>query len=111
MRIVNTQDAHILLDNAKEHGKQTKLKMHLFDAYFNDRRDISDQQILIQEIQSLCSGLIEPDTDEALAKSFSGTLNTGLVDGEDYRTRAVATSDLAFFLYYNGKVKTQDATR
>ena len=63
MRIVNTRDAHILLDYAKDHGKQTELKMRLFDAYFNERKDISDRQILIQEIQSL--GL---STDEALAR-------------------------------------------
>ncbi len=63
MRIVNTRDAHILLGYAKDHGKQSELKMRLFDAYFNKRKDISDRQILIQEIQSL--GL---NTDEALAR-------------------------------------------
>jgi predicted DsbA family dithiol-disulfide isomerase len=63
MRIVNTRDTHILLDYAKDHGKQTELKMRLFDAYFNERKDISDRKILIQEIQSV--GL---NTDEALAR-------------------------------------------
>ena len=63
MRIVNTRDAHILLDYAKDQGKQGELKMRLFDAYFNERKDISDRQILIQEIRSL--GL---NTDEALAR-------------------------------------------
>ena len=63
MRIVNTRDTHILLGYAKDHGKQTELNMRLFDAYFNERKDISDRQILIQEIQSV--GL---NTDEALAR-------------------------------------------
>lgn len=61
MRIVNTRDAHILLDYAKKHGRQTEFKKRLFDAYFNERKDISDREILVQEIQGI--GL---DSDEAL---------------------------------------------
>ena len=53
MRIVNTRDAHILLDFAKDHGKQTELKMRLFKAYFTQQKDISDREVLIQEIQHL----------------------------------------------------------
>ena len=51
MRIVNTRDAHILLEYAKDFGKQTELKMRLFDAYFNQRKDISDRRILLQELK------------------------------------------------------------
>lgn len=61
MRIANTRGAHILLDYAKNHGKQTDLKMRLFDAYFKERKHISDHQVLIEVIRQ--AGL---DGDEAL---------------------------------------------
>lgn len=63
MKIVNTRDAHILLDYARDQAKQTGLKMRLFNAFFNERKDISDRQILIQELQQV--GL---DGDEALLR-------------------------------------------
>lgn len=62
-RIVNTRDAHILLDYANECGLQTELKMRLFAAYFTESKDISDRNILTQEVRSL--GM---DVDEALAR-------------------------------------------
>ena len=63
MKIVNTRDAHILLDYAKDCGKQTELKMRFFKAFFNERKDISDRKILIQELQHV--GL---NSDEALLR-------------------------------------------
>jgi predicted DsbA family dithiol-disulfide isomerase len=36
MKIVNTQDAHILLEYARENGKQTQLKMSLVEAFFSE---------------------------------------------------------------------------
>lgn len=63
MRIVNTRDAHVLLDYAKEHGKQTELKMRLFEAFFSERKDVSDRHVLTQELQRV--GL---DLDGALAR-------------------------------------------
>lgn len=48
MRIVNTFEAHILLDLAKESGMQTALKLRLFKAYFTDRQDVSDRNLLLQ---------------------------------------------------------------
>lgn len=62
-RIVNTRDAHILLDYAKDKGLQNDLKMRLFAAYFTERKDISSRDVLVGELQSV--GL---DTDEALAR-------------------------------------------
>ncbi len=85
MRIVNTRDAHILLDYAKDHGKQTELKMRLFDAYFNERKDISDREILTQVIQSL--GL---DTNEALARLNDAAVRNQVEDEEElWRNRGV----------------------
>lgn len=46
MRIVNTFDAHVLLDYANEKGKQTELKMALTKAYFSHRKNVSEREIL-----------------------------------------------------------------
>ncbi len=53
MRVANTKEAHILLDYAKKIGKQTDLKMRLFEAFFSERKDVSDRQILSQELQAV----------------------------------------------------------
>ncbi|WP_194850473.1 DsbA family oxidoreductase [Nonlabens antarcticus] len=51
MKMVNTFEAHVLLEYAKDFGKQTELKMALTTAFFSDRKDVSDRAIL-QEILS-----------------------------------------------------------
>lgn len=53
MRIVNTRNAHILLDYAKDQHKQTELQLRLFNAYFSEGKNISDRSVLAQEIQSV----------------------------------------------------------
>jgi predicted DsbA family dithiol-disulfide isomerase len=63
MKIVNTRDAHVLLDFAKEQGKQTELKMRLVSAYFSERKDVSDRDLLLQELKNV--GL---NTEGALAR-------------------------------------------
>lgn len=72
MRIVNTRDAHILLDYAKVHGKQSELQMRLFNAYFNEQKDISDRQVLVQELQPIGlnrdEALLQLENDEALER-------------------------------------------
>jgi len=93
MRIVNTRDTHILLGYAKEHGKQTELKMRLFDAYFNERKDISDRQVLIQEIQGV--GL---NTDEALAQLGNTAVRQQLESEEaHWRNRGVTAVPTVVF--------------
>ncbi len=62
MRMVNTFDAHVLLHYAKDFGKQTELKMALTKAFFSDRKDVSDKDILKQALLEV--GL---NSDEALA--------------------------------------------
>lgn len=47
-RIYNTFDAHKLLHYAQTMGVQLALKLALFDAYFTQRLDISNQEVLIQ---------------------------------------------------------------
>ncbi len=63
MKIVNTRDAHLLLEYAREFGKQTELKMRLFEAFFGEQKDVSDRDILAHEAQRV--GL---NVDEALAR-------------------------------------------
>jgi len=63
MKIVNTRDAHILLEYAHEMGKQTDLKLRLFTAAFTDQKDVSNRATLLDEISAL--GL---DVNEAMAR-------------------------------------------
>ncbi|MBQ4891359.1 DsbA family oxidoreductase [Shewanella sp. MMG014] len=72
MHIVNTFDAHILLDYAKQFDKQTQLKLRLFSAYFTEHKDISDRAVLAEELATV--GL---QVDEAMA----------LLDNPEVRTR------------------------
>ena len=53
MKMVNTLDAHIMLEFAKEYDKQTELKMRLFNAFFSEKKDISDRQVLLEEIATV----------------------------------------------------------
>jgi predicted DsbA family dithiol-disulfide isomerase len=46
MRMVNTFRAHQLLHWAGEQGRQTELKLALFDAFFSFRKDVSDGKVL-----------------------------------------------------------------
>ena len=46
MRMANTFDAHILLEYAKDFGKQTELKMQLIKVFFSERKDVSKQSVL-----------------------------------------------------------------
>ncbi|MEZ7495456.1 DsbA family oxidoreductase [Leeuwenhoekiella aequorea] len=46
MRMANTFDAHILLEYAKDFGKQTELKMQLIKAFFSERKNVSKQSVL-----------------------------------------------------------------
>ena len=62
MRMVNTFDAHILLEYAKDFGKQTELKMTLTKAFFSDRKDVSGRDVLREALLSV--GL---NVDEAFA--------------------------------------------
>ncbi|WP_375749263.1 DsbA family oxidoreductase [Vibrio sp. HN007] len=53
MKMVNTLDAHVLLDYAKNIGKQTELKVRLFTAFFSEQKDVSDREVLKQELISV----------------------------------------------------------
>jgi predicted DsbA family dithiol-disulfide isomerase len=52
-RIYNTFDAHRLLHWAHEQGKQTELKLALFNLYFQQSGDPSDHQQLLSVVESI----------------------------------------------------------
>ena len=47
MRMVNTFRAHQLLHWASKQGRQTELKLALFEAFFTRREDVSDTAVLV----------------------------------------------------------------
>jgi predicted DsbA family dithiol-disulfide isomerase len=51
-RIWNTFDAHRLLHWAKDSGKQTALKLALFEAYFTAGADVSDRGVLLGAVEA-----------------------------------------------------------
>ena len=63
MRMVNTFNAHVLLEYAKDFGKQTELKMRLTTAFFSDQKDVSSNTVLKEALLDV--GL---NANEALAK-------------------------------------------
>lgn len=79
MKIINTQDIHILLDYAKEFDKQTQLEVRLVEAFFSERKDISDKDILSEELQSV--GL---NVNEALARLDNFKLRSQIIERERY---------------------------
>nr|WP_297348670.1 DsbA family oxidoreductase [uncultured Glaciecola sp.] len=52
-RIYNTFDAHRLLHWAKNHGKQTELKLALFDLYFKENGNPSDHEQLLETVKNV----------------------------------------------------------
>ncbi len=65
MKMVNTLDAHILLDLAHEQGKQTALKLRLFSAFFTEKKDVSNREILLSEAEQV--GISRDDALQALS--------------------------------------------
>jgi predicted DsbA family dithiol-disulfide isomerase len=53
MKMVNTLGAHILLEYAHLHGKQTELQLRLFAAFFTEEKDISNHSVLAKELDAV----------------------------------------------------------
>jgi predicted DsbA family dithiol-disulfide isomerase len=53
MKMPNTRDAHILIEYARENGKQTEMNVRLVEAFFSERQDISNRDVLIEELKSV----------------------------------------------------------
>ncbi|WP_417861124.1 DsbA family oxidoreductase [Winogradskyella sediminis] len=79
MRMVNTFDAHVLLEYAKEFNKQTELKMALTKAFFSDRKDVSKKTILKEAL--LAVGL---NAEEALQTINDEEVRKAVRNQQDY---------------------------
>ena len=79
MRMVNTFDAHILLEYAKEFGKQTDLKMLLTTAFFSERQDVSKREILKKALVD--AGL---NAEEGLDRLDNENARKEVRENEDY---------------------------
>jgi predicted DsbA family dithiol-disulfide isomerase len=79
MRMSNTFDAHVLLEYAKEFGKQTELKMTLTKAFFSERKDVSKKDVLKQALLDV--GL---NVDEALSKLDNTAARSEIVNKENF---------------------------
>lgn len=79
MKMVNTRQAHILLEHAREQGKQHALKIALFEAHFSNRQDISDRTVLTRVLESV--GL---NAAEALAELDNPMARDKVAKEEDY---------------------------
>ena len=79
MRIVNTFEAHVLLEYAHGFGKQTDLKMCLMTAYFSERKDVSKREILREAL--LAVGL---NADDGLALLDNEEIRSQVREKQDY---------------------------
>ena len=79
MRMANTFEAHVLLEYAKDFGKQTDLKMRLTTAFFSERKDVSKREVLKQALLDV--GL---NAEEALARLDSEEARSEVRSKQDY---------------------------
>ncbi len=79
MRMVNTFDAHILLEYAKDFDKQTELKMRLTTAFFSEQKDVSKHEVLKEALLDV--GL---NADEALAKLEDADIRNQIKSKQGY---------------------------
>ncbi len=64
-RIWNTFDAHQLLLWAQDSGRQTELKLKLFEAYFTNGENVSDRDVLLNAVEA--AGLDRAEAAQVLA--------------------------------------------
>jgi predicted DsbA family dithiol-disulfide isomerase len=79
MRMVNTFDAHILLEYASTFDKQTELKMRFTTAFFSERKDVSNRDILKQALLDV--GL---NAEEGIAKLENETARNKIRTKQEY---------------------------
>lgn len=79
MRMVNTQDAHLILEYTKENDKQTELELRLFEAFFKEHKDVSDRKLLVREVETI--GL---NSEEALARLDTEAERKRVRNDEEY---------------------------
>tara|TARA_B100000929_G_scaffold282994_1_gene263603 strand:+ start:623 stop:1267 length:645 start_codon:yes stop_codon:yes gene_type:complete len=92
IKIINSQDAHILLDYAKDFGLQTALNLRLVSAFYSERKDISDRDILHKEL--LTVGL---NADEAIKRLDNADARTQIQREEKHWINKGVTGVPAMF--------------
>lgn len=96
MRTQNTFNCHRLLHWAKDTDQQTALKLALFEAYFTDRTDVNDPEVLLQAVEK--AGL---DRDSAAAVLASDRFEQA-VRSEEGHYQQMGVSSVPTFIV-NGK--------
>jgi predicted DsbA family dithiol-disulfide isomerase len=79
MRMVNTFDAHILLEYASDFNKQSELKMRFTTAFFSERKDVSKRDVLKQALLDV--GL---NAEEGIAKLDNEIVQKEVRTKQDY---------------------------
>jgi predicted DsbA family dithiol-disulfide isomerase len=100
----NTRDSHQLVQLAKTHGpeKQTRVIEELFKAYFENEKDITSQEILIQA--GVDAGLAKAEVQDWLYNDKGGPA----VDREVQQAKSNFISGVPFFTI-NGKYHLEGA--
>lgn len=96
MRTQNTFNCHRLLHWAKDSGQQTALKLALFEAYFTERTNVNDPDVLLQAVEK--AGL---DRDSAAAVLASDQFEQA-VRSEEGHYQQMGVSSVPTFIV-NGK--------
>lgn len=85
MRMSNTKNAHILIDYALQHGKQTELNLSLISAHFSEQKDIFNPEVLAQELKAVglnvkeaMACLSDPNTRQQLESKEEFWKNAGI---------------------------------
>ena len=79
MRMVNTFDAHILLEYAGTFDKQTELTMRFTTAFFSERKDVSNRDVLKQALLDV--GL---NAEEGISKLENETARNEIRTKQEY---------------------------
>ena len=90
--MINSFDCHRLLTWAKEEGKQTELKLALFQAHFSDNKRLNDEAQLLEVVKSV--GL---DTERAKAILASDDYSEA-VRNEQARMHQMGISSVPTFI-------------
>ena len=91
--VANTKQAHRLLHFAKEKGKQDELKERLFQVYFEEGKNIDQQDILLDCAEAV--GLARSESKLVLdSDSFDAE-----IDQDVYESRLIGVQGVPFFVF------------
>ncbi len=91
--VANTKQAHRLLHFAKEKGKQDELKERLFQVYFEEGKNIDQQETLLHCAESV--GLARGEAKQVLdSASFDAA-----IDQDVYESRLIGVQGVPFFVF------------